>query len=130
MNPTTGAPTINVTGPDINESGPLLLAQGKDGFMWFDPVTGTWKTGPGVVIPTDELFGKTGAQFQGSADGTRGIAQQDPYTPAQAYNNLANGPSSSPLLSLPSWPDNLAGIILMLLAILGGALITRVLKRQ
>ncbi len=130
MNPATGAPTINIAGPNIRENSPLLLAQGKDGFIWFDPTTGTWKSGPGIVIPTDGLFGKTGAQFQGSADGTRGFAGQDKFTPPNtALEPSVNFQSGNPL-SLPSWPDNAFAIIAMIMAVLAGALITRVVSSR
>ncbi|MBI5177433.1 hypothetical protein HY995_05100 [Candidatus Micrarchaeota archaeon] len=128
VNPSTGQPVFNLNGPGgiSAPATPLIFAQGPNGYLWFDPKTGTWRTGNGMVIPDDPNFGKNGISFYGGQDGTTGLADQNRFAnPRQ--QQISPYASNNPLLSLPSVPDYgrepLAAMAMLIALLLGVAFV-------
>ncbi len=122
VNRDSGAPQITINGPGMQSTAPLILAQGPNGLLYYDPQTGTWKALNGLGIPADEAFGKYGAQFRGGAGGTSGVPAPDPFGYQTVLQPVT---SSNPLLSLPSWPEYAPAFALMLSLVLAGMMAIR-----
>jgi hypothetical protein len=123
----TGAPTVNINGPDgFKEIAALLGMQGPGGIWVFDPLTGLSKFINGQPIPLNPNFG-TGMNLVGTKDGPVGTYGPNPWDILSSING--QGASSSNPLALPSVPtDNLWVGVLMLLGIVGAVVVVRTRK--
>jgi hypothetical protein len=123
-NPTTGFPTIDVSGPDgYRDIATLLAARGQNGIFVFDPTTGLAKILNGQDLMLNDAFRK-GLTFLGSSDGTKGIAGPDYLGYPYGYGEGAAGGYNP--LALPSVPnDDFPAAALMLSGLLAAVLLVR-----
>ncbi|MEK6924464.1 MAG: hypothetical protein AABW54_04465 [Candidatus Micrarchaeota archaeon] len=124
VNKDSGQPIFNLNAPNnIQEKAPLILAQGPQGLLYYDPQTGSWRVQNGLAVPTDPSFGTKGASFFGTQNGVSGVPDSDRFG---LQRELAAAPSGyGALLSLPSWPENAAAGAALLAIILCGVAIVR-----
>ena len=124
LNPSTGAPQVTLNTPNGGSTTQAMpIIEGPNGMLYYDPNTGTWQALNGLGISADPNFGKYGAQFtQNSAGTTTGAAASDPFGLQQSLGGAA---SSNPLLSLPSWPEQLPELALMLALVAAGMVAVR-----
>ncbi len=122
-----GQPVINVNYPDRDSTGGLLkLLGGVGGALVYNPATGQWELANGLPFGLSPDFSKYGQTIKQDADGTvRGLPTNNLFSlPPETSKRAA----ANPLAALPSWPEDNAAIILIVLGILGVAVAIRTRK--
>ncbi len=125
--PVTGAsqPVVNINGAGLNEIAPLLAAKGNGGIAVFDPTTGLWRMQNAFTADMDKRFAKDGLTYQQGQNGLQGFAQADQLS-LPRKPSVEPIVSRSPSLNVPSLPDNLLAIVLIISAVVGVIVAIRV----
>jgi len=85
----------------------LLSAQGPNGSFWYDPEKGLWYPENGLQIPLDQRYKDNGAWFGADANGNVTGTPENKMT----FNV---GQQGSGGFSLPSVPENAAGLVIFI----------------
>ena len=118
-----GKLNLGVDGPDgLKELLPLLKAAGPQGILTFNPTTGGVNVYNGQDIPLNPDFASKGISYSQSDQGVRGYPADNPFI---LEDKTKSGSGDSSKLLLPSWPENPFFMLIMLLAILAGAVAVR-----
>ena len=122
-----GQPVINVNYPDHDSTGGLLkLLGGVGGALVYNPATGQWELANGLPFGLSPDFTKFGQTIKQDSEGNvRGLPTQNLFAlpPETSKRGTAN-----PLAALPSWPEDNAATILLVMGILGVAVAIRTRK--
>lgn len=120
-----GQPTLSASGPDgLQEVLALLAARGQNGVLTFNPSTGAINVYNGQDVPLNPAFADQGIGFTGAGDGSsQGTAADNPFLDPRRTSESTS--SRSPNLSLPSWPEENAGLLALLAVILVGVALVR-----
>ncbi len=118
-----GQPTLSVQGPNgLNEILPLLAARGLGGILMFDPRTGQWSAFNGQDLAMNPNFASKGQTYSADSNGNmRGVPGDSLLFPPTRRRQTGG----NTLASLPSWPEDNLGIILLVITALAGVAAVR-----
>lgn len=118
-----GRLNMGVEGPNgLKELLPLLKAAGPQGILTFNPTTGGVNVYNGQDIPLSPDFAKNGISYNQGEQGPRAYPGQNPFL---LSTTPSTGSQNGGKINLPSWPENTAMMITMLLAIAASVLFIR-----